>query len=297
MRTDIDEVAQATYRLRAQIPGLATMFSAYFIKGTSCALIEPGPAALVPDIQGAISHLGLNSPEYIMATHIHLDHAGAMGALSRVFQQAKIVVHSQGAKHMVSPSQLIRGTKMAFGDNFESIYGAISAVPESQLKIVEDEARIVVDGRELRIIHTPGHAPHHMAIFDTKIGALFCGEALGLIYGPGSLPLPAVAPPNLDLEVYLSGMERLRQLKPRLLFYSHDGIGNDPEKLISSAIENTKTIADTVLQALRTEKDDQAVTRRLGLYIEERYGLKLQRHDLAMNVSGFAYYFRKKGLV
>jgi glyoxylase-like metal-dependent hydrolase (beta-lactamase superfamily II) len=295
--THIDEVAEGTYRLRAQIPKARTPFTVYFIKEPGGVLVEPGPSALVPVIQAAIKQLELSDLEYIIPTHIHLDHGGAVGELSRLFPEAKVVVHPQGARHVIDPSQLIRGTRIAFGEDFETIYGAILPVPESQVKIVQDGERLLVGSRELEIIHTTGHAPHHIAIFDTKVKGLFCGEALGLIYNTGSLPLPAVAPPSLDVEVYLSGMERLRQLKPRLLFYSHDGIGNEPEKLISSVVESTKVIGDAVLQALRTEKTDEAVARRVGEYVRRRYGVKLEGHDLAMNVGGFAAYFKKKGLV
>ena len=118
-----------------------------------------------------------------------------------------------------------------------------------------------------------------------------------MIYTAGSPPLPAVAPPSLDVEVYLSSMERLRQLTPRTLLYSHDGIGNDPEKLISSVAQSTRLIGDAVLQALKAEKTDEAVARRVGDYIQDHYGVRLEGHDLAMNVSGFVTYFRKKGLV
>ncbi len=295
--THIDEVAEGTYRLQVQISGMLIPFSVYFIKETSGVLIEPGPATLVPAIQAAINHLGLSDLEYIIPTHIHMDHGGAVGELSQLFPGAKVVVHPQGARHIIDPSQLIQGTRIAFGEDFETIYGAILPVPESQVKIVQDEERLLVGSRELEIIYTPGHAPHHIAIFDTKVGGLFCGEALGLIYSTGSLPLPAAAPPSFDVEVYLSGMERLRQLKPRLLFYSHDGIGNEPEKLISSIAESTKMIGDAVLHALRTEKTDEAVARRVSEFIWRRYGVKLEGHELAMNVSGFAAYFKKKGLV
>ncbi len=293
----IDEVAEGIYRLRAQIPGASTPFSAYFIKETRGVLIEPGPSALVPAIQAAISHLGLSDLEYIIPTHIHLDHGGAAGELCQLFPEAKVVVNQQGARHIIEPSQLIRGTRLAFGDDFETIYGAILPVPESQVKIVQDGERLLVGSRELEIIHTPGHASHHIAIFDTKVRGLFCGEALGLVYNTGSLPLPAAAPPSLDLDAYLSDMERLRQLKPRLLFYSHDGIGNDPDKLISVVVESTKMIADAVLRALRAEKTDEAVVRHVREYVLSHYGVKLEGHDLTMNVRGFATYFKKKGLV
>ena len=142
----------------------------------------------MPDIQKAAEELGLSRPEYIIPTHIHLDHAGGLGRLAEVFPETKIVVNRQGAKHMAEPSRLIKSTRMAFGDDFESAYGPILPVPESRLKLVRDGERLAVGSRELLIVHTPGHAGHHIAIFDTKTRGLFCGESLGLIYGPGYPP-------------------------------------------------------------------------------------------------------------
>ena len=186
---------------------------------------------------------------------------------------------------------------MAFGDEFEAVYGAILPVPEPQVKIARDKERLFVDGRQLIIVHTPGHAPHHIAIFDTKTKGLFCGEALGLIYGAGSPPLPAVAPPSFDIEVYLNTMERLRELHPELLFYSHGGVGNEPEVLISSAIENTRIVGDVVLRALKTKRTEEAVIGSVGDYIEDRFGVRLGEYELGSNVKGYIHYFKKKGLV
>ena len=81
MDTYIEEIAQETYRLETRIPGLNTIFSVYFIKGKSSALIEPGPAAIIPDIQKAVKELALENLEYIISTHIHLDHAGGLGRM------------------------------------------------------------------------------------------------------------------------------------------------------------------------------------------------------------------------
>ena len=297
MRTQIDEVADGTYRVEARIPGLLTTFSMYFVKSNPGVLIEPGPAALIPTIQEAVNHLGVSDLRYVIPTHIHLDHGGGAGKLLQLFPQARVVVHPQGARHIIDPSRLIRSTKMAFGEDFESVYGAILPIPESQMKVAQDEERLFVDSRELVIIYTPGHAPHHIAIFDTRVKGLFCGEALGLIYGAGSPPLPAVAPPGFDAEAYLDSMERLRQLNPRLLFYSHGGVGREPEKSISDAIENTKKVGDAILHALKVEKTEEAVVRSIGEFIWNRFGARLTEYDLTSNVMGYIHYFKRKGLV
>ena len=296
MITHADEVAEGTYCLEARLPGIHGIFAIYFIKDDVSVLIEPGPAALVPTIQAAVKDLELSKLEYIIPTHIHLDHAGGLGKLAQLFPQAKVVVNPEGARHAIDPSRLIQSTKIAFGEDFGTLYGTILPVAEKQVKIVQDGEKLPIGSRELIIVHTPGHAPHHISIFDTKTKGLFCGEALGLIYTAGSPPLPAVTAPSFDAEAYLASIQRLSAFKPRLLFYSHGDIGKEPESLISSVIDNTKKVGDFILNALKTQKTEEAIIRNTGDYIWSRFGARLHDWDLASNVNGYIHYFRKKGL-
>jgi glyoxylase-like metal-dependent hydrolase (beta-lactamase superfamily II) len=293
----LERVADGIYRLEERVDGVNAVFAVYFIKDGDGAIVEPGPAVLVPDIQEAAKELGLSRPEYIIPTHIHLDHAGGLGKLAEVFPATRIVVNRQGAKHIVEPSRLIKSTRMAFGDDFESIYGSILPVPSSRLKVVRDGERLKVGSRELLIIHTPGHAAHHIAIFDTKTKGLFCGEALGLIYSPGYPPLPAVAPPSFDIELYLNDMERLKVLEPKLLFYSHGTVADEPERLIATAIENTRLVGDFIRRDLKAGESEEAIISHVGDYLRNHFGASLDEYELASNVRGYIHYFRKRGLI
>lgn len=293
--TRVDEVARGIHRLQTEIPGVPFAFAVYFIP-EGRVLIEPGPAAVVPAIEIAMGQLGLASVDYIIPTHIHLDHAGGAGRLARLFPQAKVVANPEGARHITSPARLIRSTRVAFGEDFEAVYGPILPVPGSQVKVVKDGERLRAGSRELLIMHTPGHASHHIAILDTAVNALFCGEALGLIYSPGAEPLPAMAAPSLDIDLYLGTMERLRRLKPGILIYSHGGISMEPDKSISQAEANTRAIGEVVLRALKAGKSDEEITRTVGEFILQRFGFELSPYELGTNVSGYVYYFKKKGL-
>jgi glyoxylase-like metal-dependent hydrolase (beta-lactamase superfamily II) len=295
MMPQVDEVAEGTYRIETRISGFHILFTIYFIKDNGGALIEPGPAALVPTIQAVIKNLKIDHLEYIIPTHIHLDHAGALGELAQLFPEAKVVVNPEGARHVINPSRLIQSTRMAFGEDFEAVFGAILPVPKPQTKISDDGERLPLGSRELVIIHTPGHAPHHVVVFDTKTKGLFCGEALGLIYTPGSPPLPAVTAPSFDAEAYLANMERLKTLKPLLLFYSHGGIGKEPDNLITSAINNTRVIGGAILDALRAQQTEETIIRNIGDYIWNRFKVRLEQWDLVSNVKGYIYYFKKQG--
>jgi len=291
----LERVAGGIYRLEGRVAGINAVFAVYFIKDGDGAILEPGPAVLVPDIQEAARELGISNPEYIIPTHIHLDHAGSLGRLAEIFPDTRIVVNRQGARHVVEPSRLIESTRMAFGEDFESIFGPILPVPELRLKIVRDGERLTVGSRELLIINTPGHAAHHMSIFDTKTKGLFSGESLGLIYSPGYPPLPAVAPPSFDMELYLSDMERLKALKPKLLFYSHGTVAGEPERLIKTVMENTRLVGDFILRDLKAGESEEAIIGRVGDYLRNHFNAPLDEYELTSNVRGYIHYFRKKG--
>jgi glyoxylase-like metal-dependent hydrolase (beta-lactamase superfamily II) len=295
---NMEEVAEGTYRLEVRIPQVKSIFAVYLIDEGKGVVIEPGPTATTPSIQEAMKQLGMKELVYIIPTHIHLDHAGAIGNLARLFPQAKVVVHPLAAKHAVNPSRLIESTRMSFGDDFEVYYGPVLPVPESQVKTTEDGETISIDSRELQFIYAPGHATHHMAIFDEKTRGLFCGEALGLpLLGAESSPIPMAAPPSFDIDVYLETMERLRRLNPRILFYSHDGVGSQPEELIPKAAENTRIFGDIILKELKMGETTEAINHRIREYITHHLGASGEGVEMEMIVDGFIFYFKKKGLL
>ncbi len=299
MLIQIDEVAEETYWLQLQINGAPSAFTIYVIKENGGVVIEPGPSALIPGILKALSQLGMSDLQYIIPTHIHMDHAGASGELSQLFPEAKIVVHPQGAKHIIDPSQLIQSTRMAHGDGFETIYGTIAPVLESRIKIVKDEEKLILNNRELMVIYTPGHASHHIAIFDSKTKGLYCGEALGVptLSSFFEFQLLPAALPGFDADAYMNSIERVRKLKPGILYYSHSKVSYEPEKLMDRVAENTKILTETVLNALKTEATNEAVNRRIYEFIWRYFGVKLEDFYLEMTVNGYAIYFKRKGLL
>ena len=295
---NIDEVAEKTYRIEVTIPKIDTIFTVYLINESKGVVIEPGPTTTVPSIQEGMKQLGMEELAYIIPTHIHIDHGGAIGSLAHLFPQAKVILHPVGVKHAIDPSRLIESTKMAFGDDFENYYGPILSVPESQVMVPADGEIISINDRALQIIYAPGHAPHHLAIFDQKTRGLFCGEALGLPRTEAkALPLPAAAPPSFDIEAYLATMERLKELSPQILFYSHDGVGSNPAELISKAAENTKAFGVIILEALKKGEPNEIIVDRIREYISSRFGINAEGIDVGMTIRGFIAYFKKKGLV
>jgi glyoxylase-like metal-dependent hydrolase (beta-lactamase superfamily II) len=288
------EVADRTFRIETRPPGSPFTFSVFFISEGGGAIIEPGPAVMVSAIQETANQLGMTRIEYIIPTHIHVDHGGAIGTLISVFPEAQIVLNERGARHAIDPERLIRSTRMSFGDDYESIFGRIAPVPVSRIKVVHDGDKLAIGERELLVLETPGHAPHHISLLDSRTGGLFCGEALGLIYGRGDPPLPSVTMPNFDAAVYLNDMRRLRELKSKALFYSHLGISLDPDKAIEAAIENTIGFGQIVIEAMADETTEETVLHRVGEQVRMRFGVKLDDYELASNTHAFVDYYQRK---
>ncbi len=296
---NIEEVAESIYRLVVQQPEARYVFAVYLIDEGGGVVIEPGPASMASPIQEGMKRLGMKGLSYIIPTHIHLDHGGGSGKLAELFPQAKVVLHPRSVKHILNPSRLIEGTKMVYGDDFESIYGPILPVPESQIVVPEDGEVLDVGGRELQIFYAPGHAHHQIVIYDKETGGLFCGEALGVpIPGIEGFALPGVSVQDFNPDQYLETIEKIKRLAPRMLYYSHDGGVRKPAQLIDSLAHNAQLLRDVTFEGLKNGDAVEAIEKRAGELLP---GL-LSRNRGAMSsleetILGFATYYRRKGLI
>ena len=295
--TNIKEIAERTYRIQVQVPNIYNTFTVYFIHETKGVIIDPGPTSAIPSIQETMRELGMKELAYIIPTHVHVDHGGATGSLAQLFPHSRVILHALGKEHLIDPSRLIESTRMAYGDDFEDHLGPIISVPESQIDTPEDGKKIAIGGRELQIIYAPGHAPHHIAVFDLKTRGLFCGEALGMRTKTAeSSPLPNAAPPSFDMDVYLETITKLAELKPKVLFYAHNGVGRNPEVLIAKVTENTRTFGDMILKALKDGEPATNIDHKIKEYVSTHLGVDTNAVDTRMAVEAFVQYFRKKSL-
>lgn len=290
----ITEVAQDTYLIN---PALDLEFSldeiAYLLTDTPPVLIEPGSTTTASRLLSRSREFGCNLSDlaYVIPTHIHIDHGGGSGFLARNFPQVQVVLHPRGAAHMVEPATLIQSTRLVLGDNFEEVFGPILPVPDSQIRIASDGEVIHLNNRDLTLLFAPGHASHHIAIWDSPTRGLFCGEALGIIRNdmPGH-PLPAAVPP-FKLASYLETIAKLANLDPTLLFYSHCGVGRDPQKLIQGLRENTVAFGQIVKKALEFGESNEMIWERLKDHVKARYPKAELPDQYRLTVSGYLSYF------
>lgn len=201
------------------------------VENGRAALVDCGPNQAVPRLLAALTAQGLETDavDWVILTHVHLDHAGGAGLLMRQLPRARLVVHSSGARHMVDPSQMMAAVRAVYGDEVvRRDYGALVPVHPGRVDIVEDGATLSVAGRLLRFIDTPGHARHHHCVWDEASEGVFTGDTLGVAYpelrsGKGHYGLPSTSPSQFDPEALQRSVARLLALRPRAAYLTHFG--------------------------------------------------------------------------
>lgn len=270
----------------------------YVVIGTPSAIIETGPTAVAPVVMEGLKEIGLrpDSVGYILPTHIHIDHAGGVGALAQRLPQAEVLIHHRGLKHFVDPSRLMEGTRQAFGDQAEQ-FGPILPVPESRLKPISGGEVISLGGRRLEFILAPGHAPHHLCILERKSSGLFCGEAVGMYDPPADSLSSSASPPVFDLDEALETLDKLEALRPGLLLFSHYGVGHQVKRLFQTARELFEGHGRILLEAAKAGEDYESMARRLNAYEESQGRRYPQPRDWGMVIVGYLGYFKNKKLI
>ena len=217
--------------LHLPIPGYEKFIGAYLFCGEKNAIVDVGPTTSIPNLFSALAelHMGPEEIDYIILTHIHIDHAGGAGTAIRKMVRAQVLAHSRARSHLIDPTALWNASLKTLGE-LALLYGNIEPVPEDRIVVATDQLKLDLGhGLILEIYLTPGHAPHHLSVLDRANGLLVAGEAAGVCVN-GTTRL--ATPPPFKLEETLSSIDKLIALEPRRLCYGHFGCYDDaPERL------------------------------------------------------------------
>jgi glyoxylase-like metal-dependent hydrolase (beta-lactamase superfamily II) len=206
--------------------------AAYLIvQDTRAAFIDTGTNHSVPRLLAALEALGLSrqSVDWVIPTHVHLDHAGGVGALVRELPQARVLVHPRGARHLIDPSALYAGALAVYGQaEMDRNYGTLVPVEAARVVSSTDGGSVTLAGRALVTIDTPGHARHHHCIWDEASRGWFTGDTFGLSYrefdGPaGAWILPTTTPVQFEPDALQASIERLMASDPQCMYLTHYG--------------------------------------------------------------------------
>jgi glyoxylase-like metal-dependent hydrolase (beta-lactamase superfamily II) len=286
--------------------GLENFISSYVLKGEKAtAIIETGPTCSIPNLLSGLEEIGVKNEDvdYIMVSHIHIDHAGGSGTLMRHLPKAKLIVHPRGASHMVKPEKLWEQSKLVLG-RVAIAYQEIEPVPENRVITPSDGAVFDLGGAvQVKVLETLGHASHHLAYFDTDSQGIFQGDAAGIYFPKLDATIPT-APAPFHLEMTLASIHKMAQLQPKRLYYTHYGpVENAQERLkryeaqlhlwanvTSEAVKRGNSLESIYQQILKRDPQMNAAAGLISKHLVLREGVAMQ------NVQGFVEYFKKKSL-
>jgi glyoxylase-like metal-dependent hydrolase (beta-lactamase superfamily II) len=292
--------------------GRARYTAAYLLAAAEPTLVETGPGTSVEPVAAALDHLGMVPRElaHIVLTHIHLDHAGGVGGLAQRFPSATVWVHERGAPHLVDPTRLVASTARAWGEaEMRELFGPTAPVEGERVRPLRDADVIAMGDRELAVLDTPGHASHHVALVDSRTGAVFTGDALGIHVPDLPVLRPATPPPEFDLERYVDSIERIRQAAGSILLFAHFGPLTHVEATCDLAIRRVRDWAGVVEDSMGETGDPDELAARLesaalndietGAEATLDLGMLEDRlrllSSIRMNAEGLARYWRRRG--
>ena len=280
--------------------------AAYLVaEGGRAAFIDTGTAFAVPRLLASLEALGLApaAVDWVIATHVHLDHAGGVGQLMRALPGARLAVHPRGARHMIAPAALWQGALGVYGAaQMAKAYGELLPVDPQRVHATTDGETLHLAGRPLVFAHTPGHALHHHCIWDARSAGWFTGDNFGMAYPEFNVDgrafiFPTTTPVQFDPEAMRASFARLLATAPRQMFLTHYSVVTGvPEcaARLQSMLDATVAVAlahrdapdrlDAITAALMRLYGDGA--RAFGVALPDRRIDELLRDDAALNAAG-----------
>ena len=279
------------------------------------AFVDVGTNDSVPYLLAGLEALGIarESVDYLLLTHVHLDHAGGAGRLMRELPNAVAVLHPRGGPHMIDPAKLIAGSQAVYGDErFRRLYGDILPIAAERVRVTRDGDMLSLAGRELEILHTPGHALHHQVFVDRAHACIFTGDTFGLSYREldsprGAFIIPTTTPTQFDPEQLIASVERLLSYSPEAMYLMHFSRVTDVPRLGESLkgqirelarIAEHSAAAPDPAAAIRSGMSDlwRELAARHGCRVAPERLAKLLEGDLELNTQGLiAWLERRRG--
>jgi len=287
-------------------PGLCAAWLVHGAAGRA-ALVDSGTARCAPRVLEAIDAAGVarEAVDWLLVTHVHLDHAGGAGPLMQALPNARLVVHPRGAPHMIDPTRLIAGARAVYGDAmFERDHAGMLPVDAARVVVADDGHVVPLAGRPLLCVDTPGHALHHYSVWDAATRAWFAGDAFGLSYrefdtGKGALAVPTTSPVQFDPAQMKASFRRLVERRPERIHIAHFGVVGEAARLAGELAVLVDAMA-AMARCAEGVNDRQAhlVDGLTALYVDhaERHGVPdaarrvatVLGGDIAINAQGLS---------
>jgi glyoxylase-like metal-dependent hydrolase (beta-lactamase superfamily II) len=261
----IKKIGDHIYLIDLEAGGIRNFVASYVLIDESIAIVETGPASSIPNLLHGLNELNVKPEDvaYIAVTHVHIDHSGGVGTLLRALPKAKVIVHHRGAIHLANPDRLWQQSKMVLGEKIAEIYGKPEPVPMEKIVAASEGLNFKIgDDVALKVIETLGHAPHHLCYYEPLSEGIFTGDAAGVYIDEIEVIVPTTPPP-FRLDIALSSLEKLANLKPKVLYYTHFGVAHSALEKLEAYSGRLKLWAKITRQAIKNGENFEAIRKRI----------------------------------
>jgi glyoxylase-like metal-dependent hydrolase (beta-lactamase superfamily II) len=285
-------IARGVFMIDTAPDFMPRAIASYLVRGErGAALIDVGYRSTYKQLLRALDAIGVRAEElrFVVLTHVHLDHCGAVAEVLKRYPKAKVLVHRRGQRHLISPEKLLDSARSIFGDEALRRMGGMGAVPEERVMTAEEGGEVVLSDITLRVFETPGHAPHHISVLIEPHRYVVAGDALTSRGPRFPEPIPDTVPPQFSYEEAVKSVRRIFEHRPRLLLLSHYGPFISPDDGGDEEVRLLEAWTEKV-RALKSEGlDPISITRRIIDEMEARTHTKLDlvaRNAVLMAVLG-----------
>ncbi|MEM1080934.1 MAG: MBL fold metallo-hydrolase [Pseudomonadota bacterium] len=286
------------------------------VDGDRAVFVDNNTSAAVPRLLAALDQQELvpEQVEYLIVTHVHLDHSAGTAAMVQACPNAVVLAHPRAAPHIIDPTRLVASATAVYGaDEFNRVYGAIEPVAADRVRSIEDEETVAFGTRELKFLHTRGHANHHCCIVDSATESIYSGDAFGLAYprlqAQHTFAFPSTSPTDFEPDLARASIQRLVDQQPRSMHLTHFGTLTDIHTAASQLLDHLDFSEALRDSAERSDQPDEALQdyclNRLQDYFRgqlDALGI-LRAHpsaadwialDLELNAQGIAFAANKR---
>jgi glyoxylase-like metal-dependent hydrolase (beta-lactamase superfamily II) len=258
------QIGENLFLIDLETGGFKNLIGSYVLTGAKTIIVETGPTSSVSNLLSGLKELGVKAEDvaYVALSHVHLDHGGGAGTLLKSLPNAKVIVHTRGAPHLLNPEKLWLQSQKVLG-HVADMYGKPEPVPENKIIAATEGMTIdAANNMQLNVLETLGHAAHNLSYREPFNNGIFTGDAAGIYLGEFDVVIPTTPPP-FRLDIALTSLTKLITLNPAFLYYSHFGKASDAVQRLKDYALQLKLWASIAAEGVAKGQSAEAIRNRI----------------------------------